>query len=378
MDNALKQLPNGDQIYREYKADLAKCAKAGQKEYECTQAVGQKYSRKLPGMDGSVYPWSNYDWDYSTFIDNNYNAKETGATPDGTFGALFKNPWALMKIGKGFVLDPNPDSSSQSASSDLTECDPSQADYKGCQILNEIRRSEKNQKPPTNDPFFQKHSLDGKNSSSYYVRTGICPKMNTKEEDCKKNGWMWIGNDLFKTTKKSIIPSDFLPGMCFKPRYGFVRNQPGFKIDISLIKTMNNSAAKVASGITSAFSQSKGQQKMGQAAIEVNRKMANQVANMNQATLNALLSMYEGAVPSALGDVLDMSPIALYEILKGQSTANFVQMDCDDNVLEGFCPPDPEAKKRRKWTIILVCLLFFILCMVTITYWNVGDRMKSD
>lgn len=377
MEPLLKSLPNGDAIADAYNVDMARCKQAGEKEYQCTKDVGEKYSRQLPGMKDTVYPWSNYDWDYSTYIDNNYNAHETGATEAGTFGALFDNPIALMKLGGGFVYDPNPGSGSTAGYSDSTECDPNEADYQGCQILNEIKQSQMVQDAPFPDPFFDKYPLDGKNSSSYYVQVGICPKTDMTEEQCKEHGWQWVGNDLFGKTLPSIIPKDFIPGMCFKPRYGFVKNQPGFKIDLSVLKTLNNLAAKGESGVMSGLTGGGASNAIGQAGIEVNREMGNAMVNMSQASLNALLSLYEGAVPSVFGDVLDMSPIALFQILEGQSTEDFALMDCDEGFRgsrEGFaCPQTPVSKRQKMLRILLAVLLGLILFLVWLSYHHIQE-----
>lgn len=378
MDDLIKGLPNGEAIYKQYQADSALCKQAGELEYQCTKKVGEKYSRLLPGMDGAVYPWSNYDWDYTTFIDNNYNADETGATPEGSFSALFANPEAMMKLGKGFIMDPNPSSNSKAAQSDLTECDPSSATYKGCEILNQIRKSQLNQKPPDDDPFFRKQSLDGKDSSSYFVRVGICPKMSMSEEECNAKGWQWVGNNLFQTSEDSIIPEDFIPGMCFKPRYAFVRNEPGLKIDISAIKALNNDMAKGAKLASGMFAP-KGTDQTNQYAIEMSKEMGNKVADMDQTALNAMLSIYDGAVPSAFGDILDLSPVALLEILDGNSTADFVMMDCDYEPIENFvsCPMSQMSKSSKRALRILGWLLFIIVILVLFSYWNASEKLVT-
>ncbi len=97
MENLLRQIPNidHDKIIKEYQNDLKQCQKAGEAQAECVILVNQKYIRKFPQMKDLVYPWANYDWDYTTFIDNNYNKNNV---------ITIINILMILKIIKLFII----------------------------------------------------------------------------------------------------------------------------------------------------------------------------------------------------------------------------------------------------------------------------------
>jgi hypothetical protein len=178
----------------------SKCQKLNsQQQWECIKRVRTLESR-IGKKD--IYPYINYDWDYTAYIDNNYNSDVTGATPEGSFKALFKNPIAMGKIVKGFLIDENPGGKSRSGVDDMLDCDT-----EACNVLREIRMAYKSQVPPKNTDFFKK-KLDGEYSSSFYFKIGTCKdKKNSTESDCVKNGGEWHTNQ------------------CYQPRYAFVKNK---------------------------------------------------------------------------------------------------------------------------------------------------------
>jgi hypothetical protein len=179
--------------------DINDCRRAGGGSmYDCVQMAGDKYVRSKDENKDQIYPWKNYDWDYTRFIDNNYNARATGATSAGTMGAIFSNPRAIFRLGKGFLTDNNPNNSSQAGQSDLTQCDRVPVnDRRSCQVMNRIRGEYNNQQKPRNDPFFNK-KINGKNSSSFYYKSGYC-KMALTQDQCKNKKYLWIGEKCYKT-----------------------------------------------------------------------------------------------------------------------------------------------------------------------------------
>ena len=378
MEVLLKTIPNSDKIIQEYKNDIALCKKAGEKEFDCIKLVDLKYTRKYPALKDLVYPWVNYDWDYTTFVDNNYNNKVTGATDRATLGGLFDNMDAMTTLGKGYIFNANPGSNSQAGTSDLTQCDPTSNDYAGCTILNEIRQSGKGQAPPYPDSFFNK-SLSGENSSSYYIKAGTCPKPELNHKECLSKGYQWIGNPLFDATPASLRPSDFIPGSCFKPKYAYIKNTPGLELDFGDIANINKDlgdlASKAAGGLSKLASVGMDSdngngntptQSTAQASIQGGVAMSNTGLEMAQGPINAMLSQFKGAAPSLMGDALSINPLALLSIANGHSTNDFEAMKC-----EGFttCPHimTPSAKERW-WTTTLFALLLFIISFVLVSF----------
>ena len=56
---------------------------------------------------------------------------------------------------------------------------------RSCVRLNDIKKSQINQRPPYDDPFFNQ-PLTGKYSSSYFTNIGLCFSENQDETHCKR------------------------------------------------------------------------------------------------------------------------------------------------------------------------------------------------
>ena len=385
----LKTLPNSEAIITDYQNDIKLCKKAGEKETDCIKLVDLKYTRKFPVLKDLVYPWVNYDWDYTTFVDNNYNKGKTGATDSPSLGGLFDDMDAMVKLGKGYITDANPSKGSLAGITDSPVCDSSKDNYAGCQIMNQIKRSTRDQAPPFTDVFFNK-SLSGENSSSYFIRAGTCPKPDLNQQQCNAKGYTWVENPLYAVTPAALRPSDFIPGSCFKPRYAYIKNTPGIELDFSGIEDINStlgSLATKASGMAgtaatagigaagSATGQS-GSASLAQTGVGASSSVAsgsigagvaasNATLAASQGPINSLLSLFKGAVPSIMGDAISLNPLALKKVMEGKTTSDFVAMTC-----EGFtnCKKIGEAKDSTKWwntTMFLILTITATLVMLS-------------
>jgi hypothetical protein len=186
---------------------------------ECLSQARTNLSR-----DKTTYPWPNYDWDYSNYVDNNYSAQATGSNANA---GVFKNLDASIKVGKGFLIDPNPGDNSKPNGDNLTDrsgdfpvygCSGSRRD--GCKKWWEVR-DRANLGKPYNDQFFNKYSTSGSNSSSYYFKVGTCDRPDIKDiSECNMRGYNWIG------------------GACFQDRYAYMDNTGGIKPFRGLVPSM--------------------------------------------------------------------------------------------------------------------------------------------
>jgi hypothetical protein len=243
-----------------------------QYKFQCAEKVLEKYIRKNNLIKKLIYPWRNFDWDYSIIVEKNYNPIKHGASSKGTATALVNDISLLVKIIEGFIITANPNNQSGASDSskknnDLVPCNvslnninnlnkkintlqniinkesnplsktifrqilfeligKSQSIIKSCAKLNSLKEEELNQKKPYNSIFFDK-KLDGENSSSYYALTGVCPSKISNKVDCENKGYTWMGNPLFKSKNKGV---DTKNGSCFRGKYLYIDNKPGLSI----------------------------------------------------------------------------------------------------------------------------------------------------
>lgn len=299
--------------FKSYSLEIKKCKEqAGEKASECAEKVALKYIRKVPGMKDRVYPWINYDWEYDTYVDNNYNKSKTGASPDGTISALFKDSLAFEKLLKGFVLESNPNGSSKAGVSDIPKCNGD----KGCELINSIRKSYDQQKKPYNDPFFNK-TLDGEMSSSYYIQTGTCPRPSMDKKTCIKKGYQWVENPLYKATPSFLRPPSFISGSCYKPKYSYIKNKSGLHLHVP--KTTIKGPDK---------------------GIDI---------------MNKNMDKLKGAIPSLMDDIISLSPNNIYDAMNKKETPYISNMECIE--------PFNIELKTYSWTNNEY-LLFYILILI--------------
>lgn len=289
---------------------ISKCKNAGgESMWECVRKATEYDQRMNTDSKKKVYPWINYDWDYTTYIDNNYNSEKTGATPKGSWGALFQNPKAMFKIVKGFIVDPNPSKNSRAGEQDQMDCNAVDSHNRAsCNVIKEIRHMYRNQPKPKNTPFF-KNNLNGKQSSSYYYHVGFCTSEKIKNEnDCKKVDGKWFSDK------------------CYKPRYALVKNEPG----IDFKKLGDNSLTKLA---------------------------------------NFFSGSLEGNAVSAVGDILSFAPNNLIDIINLKNTRDFILEPCIEYMTGNYTEHFNCEKKHvfYKHLSLFIIFCFIIMICVTIT-----------
>lgn len=284
---------------------INKCKSAGgETMYECVKKATDYHNRINSESKDKVYPWINYDWDYTTFIDNNYNSDVTGASPNGTWANLFKNPIAMFKLAKGFIVDANPSKNSQSGNQDQLDCNAVDANNRaGCNALKEIRHLYRNQQKPKNTPFFNQN-LVGKKSSSYYYQMGYCISKKIKNQnECINSKGKWFSDK------------------CYKPRYALIKNEPG----IDFKKLGDNALTKVA---------------------------------------NFFGGSLEGNAVSVVGDILSFSPNNIIDIVNLKNTRDFILEPCVEfmtgNYKEHFNEKESRIYYKTLGMFILLCLIIMI------------------
>ena len=317
----------------EYNNDCKICVNQGANDYKCHQAAEKKLIRAMPFMRKNIYPYANYDWDYSNYIDNNYSVNATGATKTGSISAIFKNIGAFIKLAKGYLVDPNPADSSYAGKyardGDIAyyECIGSAIDAGTGKPINDPRlkaacrarhkvKYRTAQKAPTSDSFLKKHKITGDGSSSYYVKIGTCPRPDIKNRNkCEKNGFDWIPNPLDAVMSKmpKILRTETSSGSCHQPRYAYLDNKPGFTI----------------------------------------------------AGLKA-----RGLIPALANDFLSLSPDKLLAALQGQSVSGLYSIQPCPIVKESFQNYKNKTDNLIRTTIIILVIFAIIILVKLSIYYN--------
>ena len=75
-------------------------------------------------MSDYAYPLANYNWDYKTYVVNNYEPSRLGVSDDLTLSALRRDVQAGDKYLRALMIDSTPNENSIAGISDLDFTDP--------------------------------------------------------------------------------------------------------------------------------------------------------------------------------------------------------------------------------------------------------------
>jgi len=207
----------------QYKLDCVNC----KNDSECLDIADIKLIRQFPFIRDSIYPWKNYDWSYSNFVNNNYSAKATGSSKRGS--KIGNNIDIFFNLFDAYFKSPNPSNSSVAGVKSKTSDYPvygCNGDRAICSNRHKIKYGQKQTMPYDND-FFKKNLLSGEYSSSYFQKVGFCDRPDIKNRyKCDKNKFVWINDP----ADEGQIPT----GNCYQPKYVYIDNTPGLSTQPTL------------------------------------------------------------------------------------------------------------------------------------------------
>ena len=168
-----------------------------------------------------IYPWNNYDFDYTTYINNKYSPDKLGFSDKPYLSTLMKDITSIPKypsilvqkplLGKE-VISGKSDSNNQETITLKKKYDEFKEPYPGF----------KNEYPE----YFP---LTGSRSTSYFVKIGTCPVNKIKDKQtCEEKGYTWHADNYDSSSRiNEFYDSSTHPlpkGYCYKPRYMFINN----------------------------------------------------------------------------------------------------------------------------------------------------------
>lgn len=184
-------------------------------------------------LNQKYYPLVNYNFNYENYVKKNYNPYALNITNEPSMKAIRTGIVKLDAYDDALFKTGLPDESTIAGKSDIIN-----EDKRATEIADTYRAMSQNLPYPTFRKDYPEctYPIDGKHSSSYFVRSGICPTKITNEEECKRKGYEWAKNtggvaDMLKDfTKQSTRVADeeekIPSGRCFKPRFMYIDNSP--------------------------------------------------------------------------------------------------------------------------------------------------------
>mgnify|MGYP001188115572 CR=1 FL=1 len=292
-----------------YNRDCILCKKLSNNDQICLNTAIKKLFRQLPFNKHSIYPWTNYEWDYSSYIDNNYSAKATGSSSRGGWSSIYRNNKIYKKLFDAYIRHPNPQRLSNSRGvnkySDYPIYGCQGNNLNKCRAIHHIKTSNSDSTPYKSN-FFNK-KLDGEFSSSYFVKVGTCPRKDiTNKKDCESKNHKWISN----TAKSS--------GSCYQNRYMFIDNSPGFKTAHSKFK---------------------------------NKK---------------------GFIPSLANDIISLTPDKLYNAFTGKNVKGHMKLQKCDSYAENFKNYQNHKNDNSKFMMILSIVIAIITILFALNAYYLG------
>jgi hypothetical protein len=172
-----------------------------------------------------AYPINNYNYNYKSYVDNNYSLGRMGINNAPTLDQFKTNIRGLNNFTSPLILDPIPTESSVAGMDDV--------DYSSREAILSAQKGFQ-QTPPYNRFRFEYPERDypttGIYSSSYFVQSGFCPVQSaTSKAECLRKDPKYIWSSMpvqIPTSSEGILKSAEKKemGNCFKPRYSYINN----------------------------------------------------------------------------------------------------------------------------------------------------------
>ena len=304
---------------------------------DCIKQASIKLLRET-ALKNKVWPWINYDWDYSQYISNTSSPEKLGITSDPTWKALFNNAKGFIKLGEQVLINPNPPSNAIAGKTDALNC----VDFglNACQVPSKIREECKK--------YFvvgQKIKARWKGRGTYYK--GNITKVN-------KDGTYDIkytdgsGDTEKKVSKDLIIPDGGGGGSvdpsnskcnksCVDINSKSCNVQENIKNSYKDIKPVYSKMKKLDGKSSSSY-----YIQTGTCPTELTTKEDCDKKNYQWLKDSCVRPKYAeitntaflGSAPSLLKDIAELNPLAFEKILKGEDTTSFKSYSCDE--LENF------------------------------------------
>jgi hypothetical protein len=175
-----------------------------------------------------AYPINNYNYNYKTYVDNNYSIGSMGVNSNPTLNQFKTNINALNNFTKPLIIDPIPTAKSVAGVGDV--------DYGDSAAVAKAQKGFRQQAPYNRfryDYPESQYPTSGIYSSSYFVQSGFCPVASaTSSDQCysRDPNYIWMGNILsLPDPAKSFFKNQTSTknqqgGNCYKPRYSYINN----------------------------------------------------------------------------------------------------------------------------------------------------------
>lgn len=379
LDQNIQYLQNMADMLREQN----QCLEMGGKySNQCTIAIANKYTRMLPFMKNLVYPWRNYDWDYSMYVEKYYEPKKNfGASDSHSITAIIRDVNSIINLIDGLLVDPNPSGYKQSIGqprpkivtsaasdpsyvrNDLVPCasntfDPVKVDKLQSQVSQLMGTIQTIQKQPQNqNTVIQlsvlKESL--KVTIALLDQAGdSCSLLNQTKIDGLQQKAPY--DDAFFRR----YPLDGTNSSSFYSQIGYcptnITNQS--ECDSKGYQWTPNPLAQV---IPSSFGNI--------AAGTCMRGRYAYIDNKPGLTIGQIKN-FKGLIPSLMNDMLDLSPDKIFAVASGEGVPGFSVQHCDEGFTVGNSPKTSKCQVRWVWVTILVNLVIITLA------WFLYQRYK--